>query len=133
MFSGIDKQKDCIVLAKRKDLQNFKQTYSTLRDAAMAKAANFGFKVVQNELIPDKNVVTEAQVALEMIGAKRCCVVFVNAGCRADIEIIEIQAEQSYFHSKVEDKLKLFFDNHFVRQVAIKNYPLYFNPTGSMK
>lgn len=108
------------MLAKKKDLQNFKKKYQSLRHAA-ENVANFGFRIKNGSTVLDSSNHMEAQIALKFSGAQECYVVFVNSANDEDTVFVKVSSNKKYYEEKVEDKLNRFVNEYFLRSVALFN------------
>lgn len=76
-----------------------------------------GCKLKNGKIVLDTKTLTEMQIALHITKATKVMLLFVNSNNLKDFIVETIPFDSNYFESKIEKKLKNFFENFLILQV----------------
>lgn len=104
-----------ILLVRKKD------STGNIEEQALTTRGVLGCKLRDGEVILDRNTNLEIQAAMHICSVEKCFVFFM-LGTNATSYLFKIvDKEESFFASKIEPKLKSFFDEYFLRKLAEKH------------
>lgn len=77
-----------------------------------------GCKFKNGQIQLDTKTCNELQIAMHVCGAAKAILVFANINDLSDFHWEQVAYDFQYFEEKLEQKLKVFFENTFIKEVV---------------
>lgn len=110
-FTAISKDNSSLLIVKKKDVKG------KLIERVLTMKASIGFKIKDGNIVVDKNIILEAQASMHVCKVSKCIILFVNGNDHTDYVMNEVIRDQSYFETKIEQKVQSFFEEFVLKNV----------------
>lgn len=105
----------CMILLIRK-----KESTGNITELASKTKGFLGCKLKSGEITLDRNTNIEIQAAMHISSKDKCLIFFMMGSNTSNYLFKIVEKDEAFFASKIEVKLKCFFDEYFLKKLAEK-------------